>query len=274
MLAAETVDTIIDYLHNDKAALATCCVICRSWLPAARFHLFSEVIVESDTFLSLPSVLETSPHIGLLVRSLVVQGRDSQTRAPARRRQSSAADIVLASQLSNLTTHLSRVHSLQISCVDWELFILEDILHVLSRTLSTISRLALTRVKFRTFCHAATFICAFPTLRRLSMADVSWDANSMAAPMLTRPLVVEVSSMQIVTHARCLVDWLILQNPLPDIRTFFVQVGFDEGNDVTRRLLQSPIGPGIETLHLSLRKFTLNEPVQSEQSSTLITPHA
>lgn len=205
----------------------------------------------------------------------MIQGRDIQLRAPARRRQSSAADILLASQLAKLTIKFPRANMLYVSAVDWELFILEDILRALSRTLTTITHLTLTRIKFRTFSHAAAFISAFPALRRVSMTEVSWDLNSTvtAAPSLAlgQSLAVEVNSMQIVMHVRCLVEWLIVQNPLPIIHTFFMQVGFDEGNGVTRRLLQSALGPGIQTLHLSLRKFTNNEPINSEWPISLFS---
>jgi hypothetical protein len=40
---SETFDEIIDHLHPDKAALATCALVCRSWLPSSRYHLFAEV---------------------------------------------------------------------------------------------------------------------------------------------------------------------------------------------------------------------------------------
>jgi hypothetical protein len=44
-VAPELIDTIIDMLHADRAALATCALVCKSWLPASRYHLFSKIII-------------------------------------------------------------------------------------------------------------------------------------------------------------------------------------------------------------------------------------
>jgi hypothetical protein len=41
----ELIDTIIDMLHTDRAVLATCALVSRSWLPASRYHLFSKVTI-------------------------------------------------------------------------------------------------------------------------------------------------------------------------------------------------------------------------------------
>ncbi|TBU24559.1 hypothetical protein BD311DRAFT_610699, partial [Dichomitus squalens] len=40
LLPAETIDNIIDYLHDDVTTLAASSLVCRAWLPACRYHLF------------------------------------------------------------------------------------------------------------------------------------------------------------------------------------------------------------------------------------------
>ncbi|KAJ7160577.1 hypothetical protein C8R43DRAFT_1233788 [Mycena crocata] len=42
-LSLELVDRIIDDLSSDLAAVKTCGLVCRRWLPRSRFHLFSEI---------------------------------------------------------------------------------------------------------------------------------------------------------------------------------------------------------------------------------------
>ncbi|KAJ7160582.1 hypothetical protein C8R43DRAFT_341841 [Mycena crocata] len=42
-LSLELVDRIIDDLSSDFAAVKTCGLVCRRWLPRSRFHLFSEI---------------------------------------------------------------------------------------------------------------------------------------------------------------------------------------------------------------------------------------
>jgi hypothetical protein len=45
-LPPELIDTIIGLLSDDKETLATCTLVCKSWVPASRYHLtsvFSEI---------------------------------------------------------------------------------------------------------------------------------------------------------------------------------------------------------------------------------------
>ena len=39
-LPAELTDRVIDHLHADHLTLATCSLVCKTWLPASRHHLF------------------------------------------------------------------------------------------------------------------------------------------------------------------------------------------------------------------------------------------
>ena len=47
-LAPELTDSIVDFLHNDFASLKALSTACRRFLPACRFHLFSELALESE----------------------------------------------------------------------------------------------------------------------------------------------------------------------------------------------------------------------------------
>jgi len=47
-LAPELTDSIIDFLHNDPASLKALSTACRLFLPTCRFHLFSELALESE----------------------------------------------------------------------------------------------------------------------------------------------------------------------------------------------------------------------------------
>lgn len=42
-LPQELSDMIIDYLHNDEAALCNAGLVCKSWFPESRFQLFSNI---------------------------------------------------------------------------------------------------------------------------------------------------------------------------------------------------------------------------------------
>ncbi|KAJ6527266.1 CNH domain-containing protein [Mycena vulgaris] len=40
-LPTELFERIIDFLHADKTALLTCSIVCRSWFPTSRYHLYA-----------------------------------------------------------------------------------------------------------------------------------------------------------------------------------------------------------------------------------------
>src|SRR5271170_2648382 len=43
-LPAELTDRVIDHLHSDRLTLARCSLVCKTWLPASRYHLFNTAI--------------------------------------------------------------------------------------------------------------------------------------------------------------------------------------------------------------------------------------
>lgn len=127
-----------------------------------------------------------------------MQGCDGIVKSmQSRTRQSSSREITLAAQLSLLTSDLPSVRLLTLVAIEWELFILEDVLHVLSNTLPYITELHLSPITFRTFIHGIQFICAFPLLRRLSLRNLSWDSNSnlRSIQSLGHPIALDLSCL-------------------------------------------------------------------------------
>ncbi|KAJ7289731.1 hypothetical protein C8J57DRAFT_1046913, partial [Mycena rebaudengoi] len=49
MLPNELCDLIIDGLHADHPTLAVCALVCRSWVPASRFHLLPSISLSDKT---------------------------------------------------------------------------------------------------------------------------------------------------------------------------------------------------------------------------------
>jgi hypothetical protein len=47
-LPPELTDAIINLLHADHETLALCALVCRSWVPASRRHLFSDVSISPN----------------------------------------------------------------------------------------------------------------------------------------------------------------------------------------------------------------------------------
>ncbi|KAJ7144570.1 hypothetical protein C8R44DRAFT_602035, partial [Mycena epipterygia] len=42
-LPSELWDAIIDHLHDDPTVLRICALVCRTWIPASRFHSFEAI---------------------------------------------------------------------------------------------------------------------------------------------------------------------------------------------------------------------------------------
>jgi len=50
ILPPEILDLVIDHLHDERAALKTCCVVSKSWAPRTRSHLFARVELNASRF--------------------------------------------------------------------------------------------------------------------------------------------------------------------------------------------------------------------------------
>ena len=53
LLPQETLDHIVDFLHDEPEALKTCCFVSKSWIPRTRKHLFAEIKFRSVKDFSL-----------------------------------------------------------------------------------------------------------------------------------------------------------------------------------------------------------------------------
>ncbi|OCH90374.1 hypothetical protein OBBRIDRAFT_730925, partial [Obba rivulosa] len=64
-LPQEMTDTIIDFLHDDAAALRSCSLTCRTWLVRSRHHLFSEIKLQGGTasIALFARLLSFAPHL-------------------------------------------------------------------------------------------------------------------------------------------------------------------------------------------------------------------
>ncbi|EMD41158.1 hypothetical protein CERSUDRAFT_91918 [Gelatoporia subvermispora B] len=71
-LPPETIDRIIDFLHDDPDALQDCGLVCRAWAPTTRYHLFNEVELRAEEWELWERVIFESPRVGGYVRRLKV----------------------------------------------------------------------------------------------------------------------------------------------------------------------------------------------------------
>ena len=62
----EIFEKFIDNLHDDKKALKQCALVCRSWVPRSRYHLFASITVSPPT-----STLAKLPFSDLVASSVI-----------------------------------------------------------------------------------------------------------------------------------------------------------------------------------------------------------
>ena len=70
VLANELTDTVIDFLHEDRPSLCAFALVSKSCLPSARYHLFSDIDVNSQNFPLFLSLIESTSQVAPLVRGL------------------------------------------------------------------------------------------------------------------------------------------------------------------------------------------------------------
>lgn len=107
---------IIDFLHNDKCALITTSLICRSWLQSARYHLYSSItlfISSSDTINAFLGHLEATPSLGPLIRSLTLRGPGSDSQFATIR--------ICAATICRILEKLPSVVTLTLDTIVWSL---------------------------------------------------------------------------------------------------------------------------------------------------------
>ena len=70
----ELVQIIIDYLRDDRAALAVCSSVCRAWLSLCRAHFYAKMTIQPRNTAEFLDLV-TSPHttMGTYIRHLTIQ---------------------------------------------------------------------------------------------------------------------------------------------------------------------------------------------------------
>lgn len=109
---------IIDHLHDDFPTLKTCSIVCGSWLPVTRYHLFNSTEVECEygswdhliEFLAnaTPSVADSIREI-CLTSGLMARDPDNEPHF----------GVVRSYHLIYLLDHLKHLHTISLERVHW-----------------------------------------------------------------------------------------------------------------------------------------------------------
>ncbi|KAJ7889868.1 hypothetical protein B0H14DRAFT_2691129, partial [Mycena olivaceomarginata] len=162
VLPHELWDVILDHLHLDRPVLRTAALVCRTWVPTTRFHLFADIVLSPKCVARAAGLnaLLMSPHATLApaVRRLALHGAlvPVQLRNPG-----GAQHLTTLIRLVPVLARLPRVKELELS----------DLPLVLLDGLKTVERLTLTGI-----CAGAGLlrvVQAFPKLAQLTLEEVT-----------------------------------------------------------------------------------------------------
>ncbi|KAF8530692.1 hypothetical protein JB92DRAFT_2782395, partial [Gautieria morchelliformis] len=162
ILPGELIDQVIDHLHDDSPSLRACCITCRAWVPSSRFHIFHDIVLPAKRADALALILETSPHIAPLVRSLAIIN-------PWPDAKYNYLDAVIPA----IAPKLTRLKTLRLRCVT---LTKQDpkVLSALIHNFSTLQELHIPSATFNSFRDFAALIVAHPFLECLEVGFVSW----------------------------------------------------------------------------------------------------
>ena len=189
----ELKDRIIDHLRESKAALATCSLVSKDWVPSSRFHLFNNISLQPDNVQSLVELLD-SPYSTISQHTrrvhLYLEGNDD------------GQDILT---LSCFAPCLSKFDIVVLSITDflWRR-ICDPHSENLSRSfLAQISQLFLSNVSFLNVSHFIEFITSFSSLKKVCIANSGVDAGPWNETDLDIPsyhIAPTLSALEILLH--------------------------------------------------------------------------
>ncbi|KAJ7741789.1 hypothetical protein DFH07DRAFT_1063907 [Mycena maculata] len=162
-LPCELWDAIIDHLHDDAAALCASALVCRSWVPASRFHRFEEISLSQKSGFRAArlNALLASPcgTIAPAVQSLTFP----DALAPIQIRNPGTGQVFIKTLLELVprATQLQHVRALTLSDLPWPLL----------RSLKNVQELTLTRVCIGQCL--VDVVAVLPELRRLTLDGVT-----------------------------------------------------------------------------------------------------
>ncbi|THU78444.1 hypothetical protein K435DRAFT_55748 [Dendrothele bispora CBS 962.96] len=171
-LHLDIVNLIIDELHSSRSDLKTCALVCRSWVPHSRFHLFSTIRLSCLGLVSIYRArignlsIVTNLHIDEELQSPTVFDQLLTWRSPHDGK--SIADVF---------RHLK---TLSLDCIKWRP-LSQTASFMLHLTFQTVTELRLQHVMFETGDEFLEFLSSLIGLEKLCLHGVSLRAPRQAS---------------------------------------------------------------------------------------------
>ncbi|KAF8156814.1 hypothetical protein B0H34DRAFT_859478 [Crassisporium funariophilum] len=271
-LPAETLEEIIDHLHDDRLSLLACSFASSKLIAACRYHLFSEVALKSpedmDSLLQLLDV-EWGTVAVFISRLIIKNGNANRSRCSTPSPSPLSTKTYTIRDPTSLVAKLSGVFTIRF--VNLSFAGIPAHFWSLLNTMKSIRAVEASQMMFN--AHFFGFVCRLPMLETLSILQCPWDqapnspsieADGVSKLLLPRrdadlPTVYfpildagMAYDVQDFTDMSMVFKWMLTQCPVPLVRT--LRVALDCGPcmlDSIKRYLEIA-GDMIQELHIVL----------------------
>ncbi|KAJ7620819.1 hypothetical protein DFH06DRAFT_62140 [Mycena polygramma] len=247
-------DLVIDHMHRDKGALATCGLVSKSWLRSSRHHLFDSVVLRNrnwKAFLQLlGSPLATFP---TSVKSLTISVSDYATLEPSASFNRLIHELRGSTASEDAPRELSDLNLLRLNGIHWS-DVTQTTTLALVELCPYIRELDLRLVTFDTPYQMAALVSHFPRTQKLSMSPFfSLYESPLKYPDIPRS----------IQHIRLRLDgtirgrfnqiarWIHAGDGLPSIRALEIGIVDVESLASLAGLLRA-LGPVLQDLDLGV----------------------
>lgn len=222
----ELSDYIVDFLHGDRRALMACGLTCRSWYPAARYHLYSRIYLSSPAACRiLLQLLDGSPYLGQFTRYLSMS---KAIRHVSGVNTEDDTDDKLSGDWSTLFTFLPNVQQLELSFLEMDIAFHSALVSNFTRT----TELTLQYCRFPSFGDFTSVLLSFPSLRCCTLRGISWESDQTALTSVTTERRDARISIKGLTLGRDLdlqelIEWLLQEHICDELESVAACLAFE-----------------------------------------------
>ena len=246
VLAPELVDTVIDFLYNDRKVLNVCSLVCKTWVSAARYHLFGTIILHPSNIRSFHA-LRASPHVTItpFIRRLSITDLEKVVNVSQEGKPELDGTDDIKESFSNLSNF---VECLKLDNFSWKLEHCQR-QEAFIACFPSITRLILSDASFDTFTNVLRTICSFPLLQELSICNVSWSSapeDHMLSHFISPPPPLNRLALEIC-YRRDILDVLLTLKPTSGVEILQLGLVAPEDAHTVARYLRA-LGPSLKHL--------------------------
>ncbi|GJE87620.1 F-box protein [Phanerochaete sordida] len=236
-LPNELSDYIVDFLHDDRQSLKSCSLTCRSWYPAARFHLYDRVYLSSPAAAcTLQELLHESPYVGQFTQHLVM-AKVAPQATPDPHKDNGQEPALRTWE--PLFSALPNVHQLGISWLEIDIAFQSALLHNFVQT----TELTLQYCRFPSFGGFASVLHSFPSLQQCTLRGISWETSPellLSDPVEERAAHICIKNLTLGRDLdlQLLVEWLLQEHICDELESISACLAYESDAIMLGELLR------------------------------------